>query len=948
MIKNIRKNLKSDYTVSQIFSFFWKNMEQKVGSAFIEIEAKLDQLEGRLSTEIKSIAEKGGQNFTRSFTEALWPLKWAITSVISVWAFTALSKSIITLADNLEQAKNAFTTMLWSSKQAETMLQNLSDFAAKTPFELPEVRQNAKQLLAMGVSAENVIPTLKALGDVASWTGADMSRLAMNYGQVITQGKLTSRELKDFLVNGVPLLDELAKNAGKSKEEIQNMISSGQISANDVTKAFETMTSEGGKFADMMATQSSTLSGQWSNFQDQLSQIGEKIWVWLLDNLKGEVGQMGEIIEAQSDNIINSADAIYDSIFTVWDAIKEVLTTVREFFGLVFEGLGIAIKSFQWENNEATSGIKWDWTDLFYYLELWIDGVVGAFRIAFSFLKDVLLWLIEPAVLTINTIGEARSGGISAIRSRFSKLGADIWNIFIDMANSVLKTVNRLGDKLNYILPKKLEVGQIGLIAHNDTTGLKSQLNHAMDGTKIAWDATKKSFINNMSKARGETTKVADNVVGKMIDTYAERTWQLIKKTEEKNKELDTKFKYGENKAGGSGWGWGGKSSNKAEKEALKEVKESYTEVEKKIKEHSKAVEDAEKKVENLNKKYNELKETAKKAFYEAKHAVSELNKEIGKNDQEQIASLWERYQEIKQKLIDEKAKLTKDGMGWLIEWYSKERLQELQNDGIQKVYGVEIKQLLEIKNLMEEQLLIEKNTTEEQRKSKDFTEQTSKAQEILNKHAEKTKELEEKKAIAMEKQAIAKALNEGKKIESKEEDGELKARYEDETGKMVEVTNFKNIQYAQDLFNKSEHIRLEKEEVEKKLLRETAATQNLINEKIRLDQEYTKVHNKEIDKQKGKVDELIAKYQALAKAKFGGWGARGARAFGGAVQAGLPYLIGENYKPEMFIPSTSGSVVPVNNYNQSRTYHFSGVTINANNAQDFWSEIQNHIGDYT
>ena len=948
MIKNIRKNLKSDYTVSQIFSFFWKNMEQKVGSAFIEIEAKLDQLEGRLSTEIKSIAEKGGQNFTRSFTEALWPLKWAIASVISVWAFTALSKSIITLADNLEQAKNAFTTMLWSSKQAETMLQNLSDFAAKTPFELPEVRQNAKQLLAMGVSAENVIPTLKALGDVASWTGADMSRLAMNYGQVITQGKLTSRELKDFLVNGVPLLDELAKNAGKSKEEIQNMISSGQISANDVTRAFETMTSEGGKFADMMATQSSTLSGQWSNFQDQLSQIGEKIWVWLLDNLKGEVGQMGEIIETQSDNIINSADAIYDSIFTVWDAIKEVLTTVREFFGSVFEGLGSAIKSFQWENNEATSGIKWDWTDLFYYLELWIDGVVGAFRIAFSFLKDVLLWLIEPAVLTINTIGEARSGGISAIRSRFSKLGADIWNIFIDMANSVLKTVNRLGDKLNYILPKKLEVGQIGLIARNDTTELKSQLNHAMDGTKIAWDATKKSFINNMSKARGETTKVADNVVGKMIDTYTERTWQLIKKTEEKNKELNTKFKYGENKAGGSGWGWGGKSSNKAEKEALKEVKESYTEIEKKIKEHSKAVEDAEKKVENLNKKYNELKETAKKAFYEAKQAVSELDQEIEKSDVERSVDLWARYQDIQRQLKEERAKLKEDGKDRMIEQYDKKALQEYQDKGYHKLYDVEVKKLLEIQDLLAERALIEKNTTEAQRKSQDFTEQTSKAQEILNKYEAKAAELEEKKAIAMEKQAIAKALSEGKKIESKEEDGELKARYEDETGKMVEVTNFKNIQYAQDLFNKSESIRLEKEEVEKKLLRETAATQNLINEKIRLDQEYTKIHNKEIEKQKGKVDELIAKYQALAKAKFWGWGAKGARAFGGAVQAGLPYLIGENYKPEMFIPSTSGSVVPVNNYNQSRTYHFSGVTINANNAQDFWSEIQNHIGDYT
>lgn len=206
-----------------------------------------------------------------------------------------------------------------------------------------------------------------------------------------------------------------------------------------------------------------------------------------------------------------------------------------------------------------------------------------------------------------------------------------------------------------------------------------------------------------------------------------------------------------------------------------------------------------------------------------------------------------------------------------MIEQYDQKALQEYQDKGYHKLYDVEVKKLLEIQGLLKERALIEKNTTEEQRKSQDFTEQTSKAQEILNKYEAKAAELEEKKAIAMEKQAIAKALSEGKKIESKEEDGELKARYEDETGKMVEVTNFKNIQYAQDLFNKSESIRLEKEEVEKKLLRETAATQNLINEKIRLDQEYTKIHNKEIDKQKGKVDELIAKYQALAKAKFGG-----------------------------------------------------------------------------
>lgn len=36
------------------------------------------------------------------------------------------------------------------------------------------------------------------------------------------------------------------------------MISKGQISANDVTLAFESMTSEGGKFADLMEKQNDT------------------------------------------------------------------------------------------------------------------------------------------------------------------------------------------------------------------------------------------------------------------------------------------------------------------------------------------------------------------------------------------------------------------------------------------------------------------------------------------------------------------------------------------------------------------------------------------------------------------------------------------------------------------------------------------------------------------
>ena len=917
-------------------------MEQKVGSAFIEIEAKLDKLEGRLTTEIQSIAQKSWQGFTSSFSQALWPLKWAIASVVSVWAFAALSKGIITLADNLEQAKIAFTTMLWSEEKAIAMLQDLSDFAAKTPFELPEVRQNAKQLLAMGVSAENIIPTLKALGDAAAGTGADMTRLAMNYGQVITQGHLTGRELRDFLVNGIPLLDELAKNAGKSKEEIQNMISSGQISANDVTKAFETMTSEGGKFENLMYKQSATFTGLWSNFQDQLSQMGERIGGWLLDTLKDYVKEASELIDQNENNIVESFWAIYRSIESIIDPITEVIAEIGDWWDGLFNMIGDWLSDLNDESETTTSGLASNWSDLFYYLELWIGVVSEWFKTGWNFIKETIRTVVSTWYKTTETLVSVFQWCVSWISNFFWKLKTDVENIFIGMVNGILSSINWLWDKLNFVLPKKLEVWKFSLLSSKSTEEYKNNLKSTFDTTKKLRSDTKKTaaeWWNNMVQVG---MKWQEWFINKLTDIYSKRVNEVANQTKKEAKELNTAFTYWDSKTGGWGGGWSSKQS-KAQKEALKEIKEAYHDIEKEINTHNKAIEDAQKKVESLNKKYEELKKKALEAFDEAKNAVKELNKELSDNEEERVKNLWERYVDLKRKMLE----IWENALN-VAKNLSRSEIEDKIKGDIYELNGVDPKKLLEYKDLLEEVALIEANTTEEQRKSKDFTEQKSKAQEILNKHLEKQAELEEKKAAALEKQKIAEAFSNGKNVVAgHDKDNELKARYEDEKWALVEITDFKNIQYAQDLYNKSQAILQEKKEIEDKIFFEKVANEELTTTKMRLDQMYTKAHSKEIDKQKSKVDELIQKYHELARAKS--WaGGRWARAFGWEVKAWLPYLIWENFKPELFVPSTSGSVVPVNNYNQSKSYHFSGITINTNHAEDFWSEIQNHIGDYT
>lgn len=923
-------------------------MEQKVGSAYIDIEAKLDKLEWRLTTEIKSIAQRSWQGFISSFTQSLSPLKWAIMSLVSVTAFATLSSSIVTLADNLEQAHNAFTTMLWSSQASIRMLENLSDFAANTPFEIPEIRQNAKQLLAMGVSAENIIPTLKALGDVASGTGANFTRLALNYGQVVTQGHLTGRELRDFAVNGVPILDALAESLGKTKVEVQWMISDGLVSANDVTKAFEMMTSEGWKFADLMDRQAKTFTGMVSNLKDKLSQVWERIGADLLDNLKWYVQEASDILEENEEDIVDSFWALYRSIQSIIDPLKEAIEEIASGWNMLFGLIEDGLSSMDQTNESTTTALAGNRSDLFYYLELGVGVISEGFKTWWNFIKETIRTVVSTWYKVGETLVSAFQWCVSGVYNRFLKLKTDVQNIFVDMVNGVLSSINWLWDKLNFVLPKKLEFWKLSLLNKKSTEEYKENLKSVFDTTKKLRSETKNTAAEGWAGMLQASIKGQEGFIAKLTDIYSKRVSDLSNQAKKEAKELNTAFTYWENNGWGGSWGsW----SSKAQKAALKEVKEAYKEIEKAIDDHNDEIEKAQKKVESLNKKYDELKNKAKDAFYEAKNAVKELDG--------QIESLWtdhhnkmiDIYQKNQDKIKEMERKNKR--IGEIAKYKSLHEWREYSDEKWD--VDTKTKDIITYLELQEEKAKISEIMGEATIKEAEALNRLTDAEKEHQKYLEKRGELEYKKASALEKQSIAEAFSkqweiintEDIKVFSTEVEGQLKARYQDETGKMVEIVDFKNIQYAQDLFNKSEAIRLEKEALEKKIADEKLANEELTMEKIRLDQYYTNIHAQEINKQKSKLDELIRKYHELAKAKASA-GARWARAFGGEVKAGLPYLVGENFKPELFVPSTSWSVVPVNNYNQSRSYHFSGITINANNAQDFWSEIQNHIGDYT
>ena len=174
----------------------------------------------------------------------------------------------IRAAAQLEQTEVAFTTLLGSAEAADKMIREIQKFAAETPFETPGLANAARMLVAFGVSAEETIPTLRRIGDVAAGIGAPIGEIAELYGKARVQGRLFAQDINQLTGRGIPIIGELAKQFGVAEMEIRELVENGEVHFEHLEEAFVSLTSEGGKFAGLMEAQSQTVMGLFSTLKD--------------------------------------------------------------------------------------------------------------------------------------------------------------------------------------------------------------------------------------------------------------------------------------------------------------------------------------------------------------------------------------------------------------------------------------------------------------------------------------------------------------------------------------------------------------------------------------------------------------------------------------------------------------------------------------------------------
>lgn len=211
---------------------------------------------------------------------------------------------------NIEQAKFQFEGL---GMDVEKTMDSALEAVKGTAFGLDEAAVVASQFGATGMRAgKEMTESLRGISGVAAMTGASYSDIGNIFTTVAGNGRLMGNDLLRLGARGVNAAATLGKAMNKSEQEIRSMVTKGQISFKDFSKAMSDA------FGEHATKANETYAGSLSNLRAALSRIGAEIFA-------PEFEYKRNIFNALTPKVDEFAEAIGPVLDTI-NLIKKNLT----------------------------------------------------------------------------------------------------------------------------------------------------------------------------------------------------------------------------------------------------------------------------------------------------------------------------------------------------------------------------------------------------------------------------------------------------------------------------------------------------------------------------------------------------------------------------------------------------------------------------------------------
>lgn len=255
-----------------------RNPRYQFGNAFQRIGNKVettgvgsDKIEGKI---LGSILNTLGATLKS-------PMAGAATAVASLAnGLIDLGKAATTAFAEIESIKTQLGVVFSNQTQADSVFSEISQYAIKSPFGIQQTSELAVLLKQSGVYASDLMDTLKMLGDTAGGNMEKMKRIANNYAQIVSIGKASMLDMRQFAYAGIPIFEAVSKELGVSQQELRKLISDGKVTSDIIEKVFKDLTGINGIFNEATSKGAKTLKARLQNLSDAkqlaLSSMGER------------------------------------------------------------------------------------------------------------------------------------------------------------------------------------------------------------------------------------------------------------------------------------------------------------------------------------------------------------------------------------------------------------------------------------------------------------------------------------------------------------------------------------------------------------------------------------------------------------------------------------------------------------------------------------------------
>lgn len=309
-------------------------MASNLGVAYVQIVPSMKGVSRTISEELNKAATektfKEGSNAIKSSIGGAFKTagKAGLVAMGTVSAaITGMAaKGGFSRALNIENATAKLKGLGHSTESIKSIMDSANASVKGTAFGLDAAATSAAMLSASGIkSGKDLTGALKSVADVATISGRSMEDVGLIFASIAARGKLQGDDMLQLTSAGVPVLQLLGDQLGKTSAEVSAMVSKGQIDFATFQAAMEK------GLGGAALSSGDTFTGAMANVRAALSRIGQKVATPALESLRrifvalipliDAIGEaLAPLIEKLGTKMLAAADKAAGGIerFTAW------------------------------------------------------------------------------------------------------------------------------------------------------------------------------------------------------------------------------------------------------------------------------------------------------------------------------------------------------------------------------------------------------------------------------------------------------------------------------------------------------------------------------------------------------------------------------------------------------------------------------------------------------